>query len=157
VTQTNISGQAGNVIPTKDTTRGLPDPLILRWMPGPCELVTGPVVISVTEYRAHHRRDLPGVALKGLRMRLGWYAMPGALGLWLWSLPAAMRSGSISVWDNEDSVERFINLPHHTDIMQCYRSRGTVRSAQWSVQRFEPDVVLQQAREWICGRSTCAR
>ncbi|WP_375487499.1 hypothetical protein [uncultured Mycobacterium sp.] len=126
-------------------------------MPGPCQPVTRPIVVSVTEYRAHHRLDLPGVALKGLRMRLGWYAMPGALGLWLWSLPAAMRGGSISVWDNEDSLERFINLPHHIDIMDRYRTRGTVRSDHWSMVRFQPDIILQRALDWICEESTCAQ
>jgi hypothetical protein len=68
-----------------------------------------------------------------------------------------MRWGSISVWDTEDSLERFINLPHHTDIMHRYGTQGTVRSDQWSMQRFEPDVVLQRARDWICERALCAR
>ncbi|MBV8346144.1 MAG: hypothetical protein JOZ49_00995 [Mycolicibacterium sp.] len=145
-----------SVIPTKSTAETFSASVILPWMPGPCPPATEPVVVSVTEFRAHHRRDLPGVGLKGLRMRLGWYAMPGALGLWLWSLPASMRGGAISVWDNEDSLERFINLPHHTDIMHRYRTRGTVRSDQWLMERFEPDVILQRARDWICGRSTCA-
>ena len=45
-------------------------------------------MVSVTEFLAYRRRELPGVALKGLNMRMGWYAMPGAVGLWLWSLPA---------------------------------------------------------------------
>ncbi len=131
-------------------------PLILPWMPGPCAPVTQPVVVSVTEFRAQHRRDLPAVAAKGLRMRLGWYAMTGALGLWLWSLPATMRGGSISVWENEGSLERFINLPHHVDIMNRYRARGTVRSEKWSMERFDPDVVLNRARDWIGRPSTCA-
>jgi hypothetical protein len=114
-------------------------------------------VVSVTEFHAQHRLDLPTVAVKGLRMRLGWYAMTGALGLWLWSLPMAMRSGSVSVWDNDDSLERFINLPHHVGIMNRYSSRGTVRSDKWSMERFEPDVVLERAREWIGRPTICAR
>jgi hypothetical protein len=132
-------------------------PLILPWMPGPCVTTTEPIIVSVTEFRVQHRRDLPTVAVKGLRMRLGWYAMSGALGLWLWSLPMAMRAGSISVWDNDDSLERFINLPHHVGIMNRYRSRGTVRSDKWSMERFEPDAVLDRAREWIGRPTICAR
>lgn len=89
-------------------------------------------------------------------MRLGWYAMPGALGLWLWSLPVNLRGGSISVWDNDDSLEQFINLPHHVDIMNRYRDRGTVRSDKWSMERFEPNAVLDRAREWIARPSICA-
>lgn len=122
-------------------------------MPGPVNPLDRPVVVSVTEFSADHRRDLPGVLLKGLRMRLGWYAMPGAVGLWLWSLPAKAIGGSISVWQSEDDLERFIGLPHHVDIMQRYGSRGTVRSTKWSADTFEPHAVIERARNWITGRS----
>lgn len=122
-------------------------------MPGPVNPLDQPVVVSVTEFSADHRRDLPGVLLKGLRMRLGWYAMPGAVGLWLWSLPAKAIGGSISVWQTEDDLERFIGLPHHVDIMQRYGSRGTVRSTKWSADTFEPHTVIERARSWITGRS----
>lgn len=132
-------------------------PVILPWMPGPCAPNAHPVVVSITEFRTQYRRDLPTVAAKALRLRLGWYAMTGAIGLWLWSQPVAMRGGSISVWDNEDSLERFINLPHHVGIMNRYRSRGTVRSDKWSMERFEPDVLLSRARDWIGAPAACVR
>ena len=123
-------------------------------MPGPYAPGEQPVVVSVTEFRSHHPLDMPGVAAKGIRMRYGWYAMTGAVGLWLWSLPATARGGSISVWDSEDSLERFIGLPHHVEIMNRYRSRGTVRSHTWSMERFEPDAVLTRARDWIGHSAT---
>jgi hypothetical protein len=123
-------------------------------MPGPVNPLDRPVVVSVTEFSAAHRRDLPGVLLKGLRMRLGWYAMPGAVGLWLWSLPARAVGGAISVWANEDELERFIGLPHHVDIMQRYGNRGTVRSTKWQADNFEPHVIVERARSWIIGQST---
>lgn len=34
------------------------------------------------------------VYLTGLRLREGWYAMPGAVGMWLWGQPLAGRGGS---------------------------------------------------------------
>ena len=128
-------------------------PVLTPWMPGPVNPRDQPVVVSVTEFSADHRRDLPGVLLKGLRMRLGWYAMPGAVGLWLWSVPAKAIGGSISVWESEDDLERFIGLPHHVDIMQRYGSRGTVRSTKWRADKFEPHAVIEGARSWITGRS----
>jgi hypothetical protein len=124
-------------------------------MPGPSAQSSEPVVVSVTEFRSDIRRDLPGVAAKGCRMRMGWYAMSGAVGLWLWSLPAALVGGSISVWEDEESLHRFINLPHHVGIMDRYRSRGSVRSDTWSMARFEPDAVLQRARSWIGETAAC--
>lgn len=126
-------------------------PLLTPWMPGPVDPRGAPVVVSVTEFLAYRRRELPGVALKGLNMRMGWYAMPGAVGLWLWSLPAGSRGGSISVWANEDDLERFIALPRHVEIMRRYGSRGTVRSTMWKAETFEPHSVIDRACGWITG------
>jgi hypothetical protein len=138
---------------TKPSLTALTAPLLTPWMPGPVAAGDGPVVVSVTEFLAHHRRELPSVALKGLRMRMGWYAMPGAIGLWLWSLPASARSGSISVWAGEDHLERFITLPHHVEIMRRYGPRGTVRSTTWQADAFEAPAVIERARTWINGGS----
>ena len=129
--------------------RSTNSPMLTPWMAGPLARRDGPVLVSVTEFRAHHGRDLPGVLCKGLRMRLGWYAMPGAIGLWLWSLPATARGGSISVWASEDDLERFVSLPHHVAIMQRYGGRGTVRSTTWTDDTFEPPAVIERARTWI--------
>jgi hypothetical protein len=118
-------------------------------MPGPADSAEAPVVVSVTEFSAHHRRVLPGVAANGLRMRMCWYAMPGAVGMWLWMLPVAGRGGSVSVWSSEEDLERFINLPHHVDIMRRYGDRGAVRSTTWIAERFDRSVILDRARDWI--------
>ncbi len=112
------------------------------------------MVVSVTEFSAHHRRDLPGIAVRGLRMRMGWYAMRGAVGMWLWMMPVAGRGGSISAWANEDDLERFVTLPHHVDIMRRYGDRGIVRSNTWTTGRFDRAVILGRAGTWIAGEST---
>jgi hypothetical protein len=142
------------VQPTKSTAAALAAPLVTPWMPGPVNPLDRPVVVSVTEFAADRRRDLPGVVLTGLLMRMGWYAMPGAIGLWLWFLPARARGGSISVWASEDDLQRFVGLPHHVEIMQRYGTRGTVRSTTWQTDKFEPGRVIERARTWISGRST---
>jgi len=74
-------------------TAAVTAPLLMPWMPGPVDPRDAPVVVSVTEFAAHHRRDLPGVGVKGVRMRMGWYAMAGAVGMWLWMMPAAGCGG----------------------------------------------------------------
>ena len=130
-------------------------PLVVRlltpWTPGPVDPLYRPVIVSLTEFVADHRRDLPGVLLKGLCTRMGWYAMPGAVGVWLWSLPAR---GSISVWASEHDLQRFIGLPYYVDIMQSYSTRGTVRSTKWHAYQFEPNLLVERARIWISGRPT---
>ncbi|MEV0670973.1 hypothetical protein [Mycobacterium sp. NPDC050441] len=129
-------------------------PLITSWVPGPVDPGDAPVVVSATEYTAQHRRDAPGIAVRGLRMREGWYAMPGAVGLWLWSLPTASRSGSISVWTNAEALQRFVGLPHHVRIMQRYGDRGDVRSTTWDAASFDPAATVARARDWIMQRQS---
>ena len=99
-------------------------PVLMPWMPGPVDPRDAPVVVSFTEFSAHYRRDLPGVAVKGARMRMGWYAMAGAVGMWLW-MTAAGRGGSISVWETEADLERFIaevyRMTDHVRLVPCRR------------------------------------
>jgi hypothetical protein len=124
-------------------------PLMSRWMPGPELGTDGAVLVSVTDFRPDRVRDLPGVARAGLRLRMGWYAMRGAVGLCLWSLPLARRSGSVSVWTNEDDLRDFVGLPVHVEVMRRYRDRGILRSATWGAERFVSADVLDRARQWI--------
>jgi hypothetical protein len=138
---------------TKTAHTALSVPLLTPWMPGPHDPADAPVVVSVTEFAAHHLHTLPTVAVNGMRMRMGWYAMPGAVGLWLWSVPATARGGSISIWASEDDLERFITLPHHVDIMQRYGPRGSVRSTTWTADTFDAHAIVDRARTWIAARA----
>lgn len=115
----------------------------LPWRPGPAPAGDGGVVVSLTDFRAHRLRDLPGIYWNGLRLREGWYAMPGAIGLWLWGRPLERgRGGSVSVWRSEADLRRFVGLPAHLAIMRKYRALGTLNSATWEMDRFS----LQAAR-----------
>ncbi len=129
-------------------------PLMLRWAPGPELATDSAVVVSVTDFHVARLRDLPGVARTGLRLRMGWYAMQGAVGLCLWSLPLERRSGSISVWTSEDGLRGFVGLPAHVEVMRRYRDRGILRAVTWRAERFASTEVLDRARQWISERST---
>lgn len=124
-------------------------PIITPWVPGPVREATGPVVVSVTSLTSDRHWDLPGIAVTGLRLRLGWYAMPGAVGVWLWTLPGAARTGSISVWTSTEDLRRFVGLPLHLDVMRRYRGRGTVLSTTWTEPTLDRADVLARARRWI--------
>jgi hypothetical protein len=82
-------------------------------------------------------------------MRMGWYAMPGAVGLWLWTLPSTTRSGSISVWSDAEAMRNFIGLPLHLDVMRLNRDRGTLRSTTWAVDGFNAGEQRERACRWI--------
>lgn len=76
------------------------------WAPGPVDAGDGPVVVSVTDYVPRAARHFPEVVLQGLRLRQGWFAMAGAVGLLLHSRPLLRRSGSLSFWTGEEALER---------------------------------------------------
>jgi hypothetical protein len=106
-----------------------------RMRPGPVPRTDGTVVVSLTEFTARRRRDLPAIARDGLALSRGWWAMPGAIGVLLYLDVIAGSGGSLSVWATEEDLRRFIALPRHLAIMRKYRSRVTVRSATWT-ERF---------------------
>lgn len=121
----------------------------LPWRPGPAE-GKGAVVVSLTDFRSHRLRDLPGIYWSGLRLREGWYAMPGAVGLWLWGRPLDRgRGGSVSVWESEADLRRFVALPAHLAIMRKYRALGTLKAATWQMDHFTPSSAQAAARERI--------
>lgn len=120
----------------------------LPWRAGPAAGGEGPVVVSLTDFRAHRLRDLPGIYWSGLRLREGWYAMPGAIGLWLWGQPLDRgRGGSVSVWQSEADLRRFVALPAHLAIMRKYRTLGRLESATWQMDCFTPSAARAAARE----------
>lgn len=115
------------------------------WMPGPAEETSGAVLVSVTDYTAHRWRDVPGIALSGLRLRRAWPAMEGAVGVWLWSDPLRRRSGSVSVWETEEDLRSFVRWPVHLAIVRKYRARGSLTASSWQAERFVKSEVLREA------------
>lgn len=117
------------------------------WRAGPVRGHRGQVVISATKLVLAQQRDRPPAILAGLRLREGWYAMPGALGLSLWASPGA--SGSISAWTDQDSLRAFVGLPAHIKIMRAYRDRGQLVSTTWTDDDFDLERAYREAlRHW---------
>src|SRR4051794_41315372 len=76
-----------------NATSAVATPFLTPWMPGPVDPGDAPVVVSVTKFSAHHRRVLSRVAANGVRMRVGWYGMSRAGGMWVWGVAAARGRG----------------------------------------------------------------
>jgi hypothetical protein len=121
-----------------------------RWLPGPAA-AGGPALISVTDFRADRRRDLPGIYRAGLRLRRDWPQLPGALGMWLWTTPGQGRCGSVSVWRDETAMYQFVARPDHVRIMRTYRTHGTVRATTWTDPQPDPDAIWSRARLYLSG------
>ena len=118
-----------------------------RFHPGPAPSTDGPVIVSLTEFTAHQLATLPGIVRAGLALQRGWWAMPGAIGVLLYLEPGRRRGGSLSVWQTEADLRRFVGLPRHAAIMRAHRERVTVRATTWTTERF------RVADAWAAGQA----
>ncbi|MFC7529767.1 hypothetical protein [Actinoplanes sp. GCM10030250] len=121
-----------------------------RWIPGPA-VTGGPVLISVTDFRADRRRDLPRIYQAGLQLRRDWPLLEGAVGMWLWTAPGQGRCGSVSVWSGETAMYQFVARPDHVRIMRRYRDRGNVRATTWTDPQPDRDAIWSRARLYLSG------
>jgi hypothetical protein len=102
------------------------------------------VLVSLTEFKAHAWRDLPSMAWIALGLRAGWYGLPGAVGLYLWTDVPRRCVGSLSVWTDGADLERWIGLPRHVQVMRRYSPRGTARSTKWTCETFDRSAILAE-------------
>jgi hypothetical protein len=116
-----------------------------NWLPGPSNGTQSPVVVSFTDFHSNSDEDWEQIAQLGLKLGESWPIMRGAVGLWLWGKPAELRGGSLSVWDGEADLQRFIRWPVHVAIMKNWRGRIRVHSAGWDDDRFVPAQVWHRA------------
>lgn len=106
------------------------------WTAGPCEGTQNPVVLSFTDFRAGSEEDQQRIFETGLKLRESWPVIQGAVGLWLWAKPAELRGGSLSVWEAQDDLRRFIRWPVHVAIMREWKDRIRVVADSWEAERF---------------------
>lgn len=92
---------------------------------------------------------MPWIFRDGLRLRREWPELGGAVGMWLWAEPRQLRCGSVSVWEGEEALRRFVALPLHVGIMRRYRSRGRMVSSTWVTERFDAGEVWRRARHLL--------
>jgi hypothetical protein len=118
------------------------------WTRGPAE-PEGPVLVSVTDYVPRSVRHYPNVVLTGLRLRQGWFALDGAIGLLLHGRPLLRRSGSLSFWTSEEALEGYVTLPRHVQVMRRYRELGELRATRWTQPRFDLDAARRTALKWL--------
>jgi|SRR5215203_6045460 len=107
---------------------------------------TGPVLVSLTSYTADRHVDLPGIYRAALGLRRAWPQMDGAVGLLLWSQPAARRAGSVSVWRSTEDLMGFVRWAPHLEVMRRYRERGSLVSESWHSEGRDPSQLWREAK-----------
>lgn len=124
------------------------------WRSGPAAETDGPVLVSATEFTFDRARDVPGIILTGMRLRRLLSEMHGAVGVTLYSQLRNRRIGSMSVWENEADLHRFVVHPKHLPVMRKYRTRGTLRAATWHTDRFNLAEAWPEAeRRWAAEKT----
>ncbi len=121
------------------------------WTPGTAH-GRGPVFVSVTDFHVPRPQDLLRVYLEGWRLRRAWPAIPGAVGMWMWSKPLRRRAGSVSVWRDEQHLRRFVLWARHLELMRRYRDVGELFSNGWLEDRFDPKLVWSKAAGHLARR-----
>jgi hypothetical protein len=117
------------------------------WISGPAAGTDGQVLISVTDFRLAHTRDLPRAYLAGARLRHAWPRLQGAVGQWMWAQPLTKRSGAVSIWCTEEDLQRFVRWPVHVAIMHRYRTAGNLTSTAWHAEHFLAGPVWAEAAQ----------
>jgi hypothetical protein len=126
--------------------------LLRVWKPGPHSSWSDSAFVSVTDFRIARWRDLPSAWLEGIRLRRTWPQRQGAVGLWLWALPWARRSGSVSVWRTEEDLRQFVGWARHVQTMKRFRHAGHLTSASWTITAFQRSEVWQEAARRLAGQ-----
>jgi hypothetical protein len=133
--ESNVAGQ-----PPITPGSGL---LSTDWLPGPSHGTQSRVVVSLTDFHSNCDQDWQQIAELGMKLAESWPIMRGAVGLWLWGKPAEWRGGSLSIWDSNADLRRFIRWPVHVAIMKNWRGQIREHSASWDDERFLP------AQTWL--------
>lgn len=103
---------------------------------GPAADSAGPILISYTEFTPHAMRDLPAIYFAAEQLRGACGDLEGAVGVATYWQVLRRRAGSISAWESEAALRRFVALPFHLEIMRRYRSRGSLRAVEWWAESF---------------------
>ncbi|WP_153804358.1 hypothetical protein [Nocardia sp. SYP-A9097] len=125
------------------------DTVLMPWNPGPRQGISGTVFVSVTDFLAASDDEARRIYETGFELGRTWPVMQGAVGLWLWGRPAERRGGSISVWESEPDMRRFVRWPVHTAIIKEWRGRVGIGADSWQADQFDPDAILTRAGDTI--------
>lgn len=107
------------------------------WKRGPAAGSSGPFLVSYTEFTPHTMRDVPAIYFAAERLRKASTELEGAVGVTTWWQLLRGRGGSVSVWEDEAALQRFVSLPFHIEIMRRYRTRGSLRAFDWQAEAFD--------------------
>jgi hypothetical protein len=103
------------------------------------------LLVSLTDFRILHTRDVVPVYRAGMRLRRSWPKLPGAVGIWLWSKPLQLRAGSVSLWCEAVDLQRFVRWRAHLQTVRRFRDRGELHASSWRVEHCDAGQIWAEA------------
>jgi hypothetical protein len=106
----------------------------------------------MNDYMVHRARDVPRVAIAGLRFRHAWPHTEGAFGLWFANTPSGRRQVSVSIWRSPEDLRAFVRTPGHLRVMRDFRRAGQLFTNAWTSARFDRTMIWHEAEDRLLGR-----
>ena len=82
-----------------------------NWKRGPAADCDGPFLVSYTEFTPKTLRDMPRIHRAAERLRAEIAELEGAIGVTTYWQLFRGRVGSLSAWEDEAALRRFVALP----------------------------------------------
>ncbi|MBO2447827.1 hypothetical protein J4573_12055 [Actinomadura barringtoniae] len=127
------------------------------WKDGQLAAADGPVHVSMNDYLILGLRDVPRVAMAGLRLRRAWPETEGTLGLWMATTPDGRRQISVSLWRDPADLRRFVQSAAHRRVVRDFRDAGKLITTPWTAERLDRRLIWHQAEDRLLGRLAGAR
>jgi hypothetical protein len=127
------------------------------WKRGPAAESDGPYLVSYTEFTPDTLRDVPRIYRAAERLRREIAELEGAVGVTTYWQPFRGRAGSVSAWEDEAALRRFVSLPFHVEIMRAYRSRGSLRAVDWTASSLDLRAAFREGQRGLDASDTHVR
>lgn len=81
---------------------------------------------------------MPLVCWHGLRLRRMWADTEGAIGVSLAVDLTRRTTYSVSVWESQDDLQRWLRSPYHGMVMRKYRGQiESSKATSWHTEHFD--------------------
>lgn len=117
------------------------------WKRGPAADFASPFLISYTEFTPNALRDVPAIYFVAEQLRDACAELEGAVGVTTYWQLFRRRGGSVSVWEEEAALRRFVSLPFHVEIMRRFRTRGSLRALDWPAEEFRLRAAFREGQK----------
>jgi heme-degrading monooxygenase HmoA len=126
--------------------------LYSKWKPGARTESEGRRLVAATRFAFRRVRDLPFVVWHGLGFRRDWAEIQGAVGVLLAVDLRRRTTYSVSVWESEEDLNRWLRSADHAEVIRKYGHRVEhSKAAIWWVDDFKVRGAWKMAHQQLAA------